>query len=428
MHLKATSLTAATFLAGCHLDYNVTITPDGSTLHRETTVSSEIEPHEVSELTDAFGSPERSTTEEGTPKAKTRLTFHGSDSGDGWADGFGGRGSWKIIDTPIGTAHSFLECIGGDTHIAEDLLALQDGIDAVDSLVRRQMRESLQGDKMLPKALNLLRHRIVPDAKDLAVMAWALIFARQALPGEDILGSDPAHGRLGDYLENRLREAAIAFLWQRDWITADEAALLTADHGDLEDMVDQVIARALGMKMKGDWREQFEAFQKRFDAAFPKGFDQQLTRTFTKAVGEHTRLAVAWAATTAFLTSREVTVRLKADTEPAITNGSWDKSLSAVQWKLETAPLAVGIIAPPLCWSATWVKPNATAQDSILGQVGIDGEDLAVFCLAWNTCTPDRHEAVRDVLNSFARARSGTEITADATDLLGECMALMEAD
>ncbi len=96
-----------------------------------------------------------------------------------------------------------------------------------------------------------------------------------------------------------------------------------------------------------------------------------------------------------------------------------------MEWELETAPLAVGITAPPLCWSATWAKPNATAQDSILGHVGIDGRDLAEFCLLWNMSTPSQHEAVRDVLNSFAKARSGTNIKAEAADLLGECMAMM---
>jgi len=427
MHLKAASLTVtATLLAGCQLDYNIEITPEGETLHRETTVSSSIEPHEVSKLTAAFGDPERSTSGEGAPDAKTMLIFNGSVSGDGWSDGFGGRGVWETIDTPIGTAHTFLECIGGDTHIADDLAALQDGIDAVDTLIRRQLKHSMQGDKMLPKVLNLLRQRVVPDAKDLAVAAWAIAYAQQALPEKDILGTDPSQGRLGEFFERRLQEAAVAFLWQRDWITADEASMLAAERSDLNDIYDRILARALGMKLTGDWQAQLEAFQKRFDDAFPKGFDKQLTKTFTKAVGEHTRLAVGWAATTAFLTKRKVTVSLKSATEPVITNGTWNKALGAVQWKLATAPLAVGVTAPPLCWSATWAKPNATAQDSILGHVGIDGKDLAGFCLAWKICTPERQQAVRDVLNSFARARSGTDIKAEAIDLLGECMELME--
>ena len=420
MHLNATLFASTTvMMTGCNLQYNVTITPDGPSLHRETTVSSEIEPHEIEALSTALGLPERQTEGADTPQSKTILTFHSVESGDGWPNGFGGQGSWQLIDTPIGSAHCFLECLGGNTHIADDLVALQDGVDAVDVLVRRQLRTSLQGDKMLPKMLNLLRQRIVPDARDLAVMGWALVFAREVLPPAKM--RDAAHD-----FESRLQEAAVAFLWQRDWITAEEAAALLATAGDgLSDMTPRILARALGMNMNRNWREQMQTLQERLEEAFPEDFDKQLTEAFTKAVGEHTRLAVAWAATAAILTSREVTVRLKAATKPAITNGRWDENLSVVEWELETAPLAVGITAPPLCWSATWAKPNATAQDSILGHVGIDGRDLAEFCLLWNMSTPSQHEAVRDVLNSFAKARSGTNIKAEAADLLGECMAMM---
>ncbi len=425
MRLNVTALAAATLtLAGCTLDYNITMTPDGGTLHRETTVSSEIEPLEISELTDAFGSPTQSKSPQGVNSSKTTLTFQGDGLGHDWGNGFGGRGNWEMIDSPIGTAHCFLECLGGDTHIADDLLALQDGIDAVDSLIRRQLREAFQGDKLLPKMLTLLRQRIVPDAKDLGMMAWALMFAQQALPPESRKGGDS--NRMQEELEERVREGAIAFLWQREWITTDEAALLSADPDAMNDLANKILARALGMDMKGDWHSRFSAFQEQFDDAFPKDFDKEIIRAFTKAVGEHSRLAVAWAATTQFFTSRDVNFRLNADSKPAMTNGRWNQSLKAVEWELSTAPLAVGITAPPLCWSAIWAEPNATAQDSILGHVGVKGEDLAKFCLAWNTSGPKQRKAVQDVLNSFARARSGAdEIKPEAADLLGECMRIM---
>ncbi|MDP6478994.1 MAG: hypothetical protein QGI75_03015 [Phycisphaerales bacterium] len=418
-----TVLTAAIplMLAGCHLDYSVTMTPDGNTLRRETTVSSEIEPHEISELTDAFGSPEHRTREPERRGGENVLTFHSTGLGDSWPNGFGGRGTWQTIDTPIGTADCFLECLGGDTHIADDLGALHDGIDAVAVLVRRQLKEAFQGHRQLPRMLTLIRQRITPDAKDLAVMAWALVFTRGNHP------FDP-HDRREQHLESIVHAAAVAFLWQREWITASEAAVLSErDLNDLDEFMPLILARGLGMNMNRDWQEQIHALLAELGHAFPDDFNDRLIAAFTKAVGEHTRLAVAWASTTAFLTSRSVTVRLNADSPPATTNGQWNANLGAVEWELETAPLAVGITAPPLCWSATWATPNSTAQDSILGHVGITGEDLARFCLAWTTSSPQQHDDVREVLNSYARARSGTDIEADAAEMLSECMALMTA-
>ncbi|MDP6601365.1 MAG: hypothetical protein QGG74_05710 [Phycisphaerales bacterium] len=418
-----TIMTAAAplMLAGCHLSYSVTMTPDGNSLRRETTVSSEIEPHEISELTDVFGSPERTTDPDETSSSKTTLTFHGAESGESWANGFGGQGSWRIIDTPIGTARCFVECLGGETHIADDLMAVQGGIDAVEAFVRRRLRTSLTGHRLMPKMLTLIRDRIAPDARDLVVMGWAMVFAHASLPPE-------ARSAATRDLESRLHEAAIAFLWQRDWITSTEAAaFIGEDFQAIELVFPKILARALGMNMHRDWQEQMMTLVKELGEVIPEDINEQLIEVFTEAVGEHTQLAVAWAATTAFLTSRKVTVRLNADSPPATTNGQWNANLGAVEWQLDSAPLAVGITAPPLCWSATWATPNSTAQDSILGHVGITGEDLSRFCLAWSLSSPQQHDDVRDVLNSYARARSGTDIEADAPELLRECMALLHA-
>ncbi|MBT5381563.1 MAG: hypothetical protein HOL13_01835, partial [Phycisphaerae bacterium] len=337
---------ATALLAGCSLTYQVTMTADHGTINRETTVSSEIEPLEIAELTETFGAPDRSDEPGYAKNAKTLLTFHRTESDETWPDGFGGRGSWQVIDTPIGTAHCFLECLGGDTYIADDLLALQDGIDAVSLLIRRELRTSLQGEKILPKLLNLIDQRIAPDAKDLAVMGWALLFAYEMLPPEATEG-----GIMTEYFEQRLQEAAAAFLWQREWLTANEASMLALGEIELdEDLATMIIARSLDVNMRGDWKPTAEYIETLLKNVFPEDFDSQLVATFTEAVGEHSRLAVAWAATTAILTNREVEVRMKSASEPAITNGTWDSSQGAIIWTLETAPLAVGVTTPPLCW------------------------------------------------------------------------------
>lgn len=412
---------ATALFAGCSLTYQVTMTADHGTIHRETTVSSEIEPLEIAELTETFGAPDRSDEPGNATTPKTLLTFHGTESDETWPDGFGGRGSWQVIDTPIGTARCFLECLGGDAHIADDLLALQDGIDAVSLLIRRELKTSLQGDRILPKLLNLIDRRIAPDAKDLAVMGWALLFAIEMLPPE-------AEERVGirtEYFQQRLQEATTAFLWQRDWLTSNEALMLASGEIELDGCIPMIIARSLDVNIRDDWKPTSKYIETLLRNVFPEDFDSQLLATFTEAVGEHSRLAVACAATTAILTNREVEVRMKSASEPAITNGTWDSSKGVITWKLETAPLAVGVTTPPLCWSAIWAKPNATAQDSILGHVGITGAQLAGFCIAWNDAMPEAKKHVREILNSFAKVRHGTDIEADSAELLAECRAAL---
>jgi len=411
----------APLLVGCHLEYHVSMTPNGDTLDREVVVSSDIESLELERLQRAMG-PHTPLHRNGDPgQQPPRLIFNDHVSGSDWPDGFGGTGAWTIHTSPLGTADCFLECLGGDVSAVDDILALQRGIDAVVKRVRRQLRTELAGDPMLPRMLRLLNDRVHPDAADAAVLGWALLFSSHMLPDAETTGIGPGRDRMQAYIKARMSSAAVAFLWQRGWVTTSEAQLaaMAEDPSDLDGP--RIAARALDLDMDGDWEGQLEHIEDLIKNAFPEKFEDELLAAFTSAVGNRTRLAVAWSATSAILTSREVTVRLKSPEQPTTTNGTWSKESGQVEWSLDTAPLAVGLTAPPLCWSATWARPDEEAQRRILGQVCIDGDDLVAFATRWSAASSDQQQSIRHILKSFSTARSGTNIKVEADDVRAEC-------
>jgi hypothetical protein len=427
-----TLILAVSTLTACHLDYVVELKPDGDRLIRGTKVDAGIEPSEIAALEDAYGQPEsappRSRGNDGKQTEPAHLVFHGIDSGTGWPDGFGGKGSWATYDSPLGSADCFLECLGGDVNALADMLALQDGIDAVVSRIKTHLRKGLRGNRMLPRILRLIDDRLTPDARDAAVLGWALLFSYKALPEHDVTGDGPGRERLSNFIELRIQEAAVAFLWQRGWITASEALRLTSPTLDISDLSNRIIARSLDMDLNSDWMTQLDELEDEVSACFPKDFNDQLKADFANAVDGHPRLAVAWAATSSILTNREVTVGLKAAEKPSITNGDWNSERQSVVWTLDTAPLAIGLTAPPLCWSASWAHPDEAAQNRLLGHVGVDGESLVTLCLMWSEGTDKQRSDALDIIDSFANARRGTDIRVDTAALLGECKAALRKD
>ncbi|MDP7069962.1 MAG: hypothetical protein QF561_01275 [Phycisphaerales bacterium] len=419
---------AAASLTGCNLNYAIELQPDGERLLRRTRVDAEIEPAEIAALKDAYGQPASpSNDSHGKDTPPKRLVFHGIDSGSGWPDGFGGRGSWIRYDSPLGSADCFLECLGGDIPALSDILALQDGIDAVISLCRKHLREGMKNHRMLPRILRLIDDRVGPDVRDAAILGWALLFSYETLPDRDTTGDGPGAGRLADHLQTRIEEAAVAFLWQRGWITPAEAAALINHDADFSELTNRVITRALHVNMDRDGMHQMGLLEDDVSSCFPEDFDDDVNAAFASAVSGHPRLAVAWAATSSILTSRDVSVRLQATERPASTNGHWNDEHQYVEWTLDTAPLAVGLTAPPLCWSASWATPNETEQTRILGHVGLGGEALVSFCLAWNAASEEQRKSTLDIIDSFANARHGTDIKVESTDLLGECLRVLQS-
>ncbi|MDG1838095.1 MAG: hypothetical protein P8I91_04755 [Phycisphaerales bacterium] len=414
-------LLASLSLTACSLHYDVTLIPEGDQLHRSTSVSPELEPAELAELRHTFGQPtNRGDANSNNQKAEPiRLHFFGSHAGPDWTDGFGGRGSWKTYDSPLGSTRCFLECLGGDTSALDDMLALQNGIDAVAADIGKELRTHLQGDPMLRPAIRLLNKRITPDSRDAAVLGWALMFSSKLLPDKRTTGTGPGRDRLQDHIQSRLQEAVIAFLWQRNWLTASEASLLSAELADPNDVMQRMVARALDFDMDGPWEQQLEAFMEQLQKIFTDKVNDELTETFINAVGSKTRLAVAWAATTAFLTNRSVAITLKSDSAPTTTNGIWTNG--SILWELDTAPLAVGLTSPPLCWSATWAEPDVLAQQRALGHIGINGEELVAFCLLWSDASDSQRAAATDIIDSYANTIRGTGVQAIAKDMLAEC-------
>ncbi len=418
--------TATLLLTGCSLKYEVDMTPTKDGLSRTTTMPSDAQPAELNTMRQDWtqGDAAKETNRQ------AQIVFSGDTHTRDWDDGFGGLGLWTTYESPLGTTTCFLECLGGNTHVLDDLMALQDGIDAAAQLFIDLLKKSMKGDPLLPAAIRVLNKRAIADVQDAAVMGWALLFGSKMLPGKDIIGNTPGGNRLEDFVEASLEQAIVAFLWQRDWITDAEAVRMCppwrpSKINHVDSFIARIMARALKMKMTGDWQTQLQTFITNAGDALPEDLDKQLTKAFVKEVGDRPQLQVAWAATIAVLTSRTVNVYLGADSKPTTTNGIWNAAKGRIAWTLDTAPLAVGLTAPPLCWSATWAHPDVDAQHKTLGHVNVTDEMLAEFVLAWNSATPEQQKHAQKVLDSYAHARSGTKIKASGDELVHECLSAM---
>lgn len=443
--LMSTTLGLA-LLAGCTLRYDVEMKPQGRSLHRSITVNEEVLDAELESLRAALG-PERIEVGDahetppqrfgpadldrmaaaGLPGSRATLTFS-SDTGSGpWSDGFSGLGAWTTYDSPLGTATCFLECIGGDVDLAGDLLHLQTAIDAAVREARLHVQEVLDGHPLRTRLLSLLRNRIHPDARDAVTLAWVMIMGRQMLPSGSAGDDDADRGLLREHADKVLVEASTAFLWQRDWITADEAVELLEGTVHHEMVAARAMIRALNLPLDGSGLEQLRSAMQLMQNADYRELKERLAQTVLSELESNPRLAVALSSSLALLTNRQVQIRLQADRKPISTNGQWHSASQQVRWALTSAPMAAGLTRPPLCWWAFWASPDAVAQDSVLGHVGITEDRLLAFCIAWQQANAQARADVRASLDQFARTRSLADIEVDADVVLDECLNTLRA-
>jgi len=363
-------------------------------LHRTTVVHGQLEPQEEQRLTEVFGEPEqdseRSLMTVNNENTRMVLTYTGEVRGDAWADGLGGLGSWSEVISPLGSATIFMESFGGDARVAEDLVALLHLLDVIEASIQERLTETMEDDPLLPTMQSVLHNRVLPDAKDLLLMLW----------GQAYQPSD-ASSDTNDASVDQWTTLYMSFLWQRGWITSDEAAMLLNTGKDMSAGMgkffeDRCFARALDLDIgSADDKQKFDQLKEQFSVVFDESFWDSIKKKVDAEFGDRIRLLTSIA-----LRSPKVTATLEAKTPPTLTNGTWDEVHKRVIFKLDKPPLAVGFITPPVNWRAIWVEPNATTQNELFGQVIVTGEHLIAFCLGWQNATKSAREEVQEFLGA----------------------------
>jgi len=415
------TLLTAFLISGCTVRYDLTLRPSGSSVQTEITVDEGLHDEELEVLRRAHGAHHVDTSD----SLSTQFFFADSKTGERWADGFAGQGSWQQYHSPLGSADCFIECLGGDVDLMTDLLLLQDGIEIVFRMLETQIRESLEGHPLKGRIIQVLRDRMLPDARDAAIMLWAKTISEQLLPVEQHSGSDHKLQRLDQHIDGKIHDAVVAFLWQRNWINADESILLVQDRNFLEVILIRAALRALNLPMNEKSFTLLGEAWTQFKDSTPRDFGEVLADTVMHEMAQRPRLAVALASSLELFTTREVDVRLEMRQRPSQTNGRWNASTKQVVWSLDSAPMSSGLTTPPLCWWATWAYPNAAAQENTFGHVALTGTDLIAFCLAWNTASESARNEAAKIIDRFANTRHGTDLEIDPEIVVRDCMELL---
>ena len=93
--------------------------------------------------------------------------------------------------------------------------------------------------------------------------------------------------------------------------------------------------------------------------------------------------------------------------EPFLTNGDWDESLQSVRFRSRIYPTDGRRMMAPVVYHASWAVPNGDAQSAVFGEVKLDGQALAEYCLWEHTLEDDQRE---DWLNALTAASESGDL------------------
>ncbi len=416
-------LTIFLIVVGCKVDYDITMKPVDGGLKRTTTVRGSIGTFETDSLTNVYG--EQKTI----PDTKRRVGSKGVSVWNGvvnneWDNGIGGLGSWIEIVSPLGSVKIFIETIGGDASVAENIEAILLAIEAAEATVQEHLAYILNDDPLLPKVQTLLRNRILPDTKDLALMVIGNSAYFQDEDTFDGVARDPNYDQI---------KFLASFLWQRGWITSDKAAMYTLPfhyekfNTDFEAMI--IIGRALGLDIsKSEDAQKISMLVEKLAPLFSEEFALTLLKNMEESVtdngGDFSRLHLTYDCfLRLILHDYKLVARIESETRPTTTNGQWDNQTNTVTFTLDSIPLSAGYFMPTVLWQAIWESPNTDYQKKIFGQK-ILLDELLSFNIAWHQATEDAKSEVNTFLTLKKLERSEGRFWS-SKKIIGECISIL---
>lgn len=343
--------------------------------------------------------PQRVSTD-----ADIRQTFRGVFLGKLPAD-VGGRGSYEVAATVLGTSHTYLERFRGSTDLDAELYDRRAATDRFCDLVVAWFDKQLAEAPERQAVHRFLHQEFREDLRNLAAIAW-LAAAQSGTPpkSDDEAGTDvqvlPA-----------VVVRVLDYLVEHEYLAAHETRSIAAELQDDDDRwhwLRRILARKSGLEpgaaegalaflreseeLYASWNEhlratpEFARIQKQAqNRASPENesdgpeptvvLEQLLEPTISDLTA-----AIDW------VHHDELRLTLALPVAPHETNGAWDESDMSVRWS--TRLRAKGG-TPAVCY-ALWTTPDEKFQHAHFGRTVIEGDELAQFAAMHRSLTAEQ--------------------------------------
>jgi hypothetical protein len=401
----------AVAFAGCiENEYSIELVPTGKMLDRKVTVRRHggnadfVSERDVQRLAKEY--------QVARPEPAKEHVFRGTFSGQMPSD-VGGQGTFTRWETSLGSVDVYVERFRGDDDAAGQWQRRQRAADRLVELLVAWLEQEMKDDLKRPALLQFFDDDFRRDLYNVSFYIWMHGLTEPA----DNVGSPLMRG--------------LQYLMERDYFTPDEVPAIRRAIDDIQrDDYQRLVALARRMivaRLPGntqpalknfatperltesvrsfltntrEFRAQLEEWHEQlktdFNAAKPDPLDvvsELLSQLFLEGVYQPG--------------GDRLTVRLKTDRSPILTNGRWSVDSASIEWGPTIVP---GESLPPAFVYAVWDAPDEPAQKKHFGKVAIQGQALLDFC-TWYRGLTEREQGEWDAL--IARLHPGPELIND---------------
>jgi hypothetical protein len=354
-----------------------------------------------------------------TKGSEPRQTFRGVFADKLPAD-IGGSGSYRKIDTPLGSAYWYTERFRGADDLDAEIYARRAAADRLADLTIGWFDEQMKDSPHHTAVRKFLHQEFRQDLRNLVAYLWHSYHPKEPVEGspkspqiQQLPG--PAAGIIAFLAERGYLEpggpTAIARYYDEDRLRLDELRRLLARKSGLPEaeadaafpfLTDQT---AIGLSAAAYLRKtpEYEALRKAWkpDPNKPEVTEPDPFEVLGTLVGQMCDLT--------FLFGRdELTLSLVVPNKPYLTNGIYEPHDGLVTWRTE---LPTKREMPHVCL-AHWAVPDEKAQRAVHGKIALKEDKLAMFAVLFSGLTAERQkefaayveEAKRD---ETVRARAG---------------------
>jgi hypothetical protein len=348
-----------------------------------------------------------------TKGREQKQTFSGTFSGK-LPDDVGGFGTYRRVDTPLGSAHWYVERFRGTVDADAELFARRAAADRLADLVVGWFDEQMKDSPHHAAVRKFLHQEFRQDLRNVVVCLW-----------DSYHPTKPAAKESDDSKKLKLSEPLhqiSAYLAERGYLDPDGPLALSRFYDDSQihlPAIRRLLARKSGLSFADA------------DAAFPFLADQTTVglsiAAYLQKTPEFEALRKAWkpdpnkpegtgpdpfdvvgelikqAYEPAFWLNRDqLALSLALPLEPYLTNGEYDPDERAVQWH---TVLPTRREAPCIC-QAAWATPDEKTQRAVFGKIRLDGMKLAMFAVAYADLTAARQKELQAHVEAAGQDKS----------------------